>query len=66
MPSKSKAQFGKMGQLYRKGKISRKTLDDFNKGVNPKSLPARITPKKKTKHTSLDSVVKHRKEKYGV
>jgi hypothetical protein len=39
MPSKSKSQFGKMGVLYQQGKISRKTLEEFNKGVNPKKLP---------------------------
>lgn len=46
MPSKSKKQFGKMGALYSEGKISRKTLEDFNKGVHPKSLPTRVKKKK--------------------
>lgn len=45
-PSVSKKQFGKMGALYREGKISRKTLEEFNKGVNPKKLPTRAKPKK--------------------
>lgn len=40
MPAESKAQFGKMGSLYRQGKISRKTLEDFNKGVDYSKLPA--------------------------
>jgi hypothetical protein len=44
MPSKSKQQFGKMGALYKEGKISKKTLDDFNKGVSPKSLPKKKKP----------------------
>ena len=34
MPARSKAQFGKMGVLYRQGKISRKTLREYNKGVS--------------------------------
>jgi hypothetical protein len=42
MPSKSQAQFGEMGLLYSQGKISRKTLEDFNKGVHPKSLPKHV------------------------
>ena len=41
MPAKSKAQFGKMGALYREGKISKKTMEDFNKGVDYKKLPAK-------------------------
>jgi hypothetical protein len=31
-----------MGVLYSKGKISKKTLDDFNKGVHPGKLPTRV------------------------
>lgn len=46
MPSRSKKQFGMMGVLYRQGKISRKTLEDFNKGVNPKKLPTRVKSKR--------------------
>lgn len=45
MPAKSKAQFGKMGALYKEGKISRKTLDDFNKGTSPKNLPKHVKKK---------------------
>ena len=47
MPSKSKKQFGMMGVLYNEGKITRKQLEDFNKGVHPGKLPTRVTPKKK-------------------
>lgn len=50
MPAKSKAQFGKMGVLYRQGKITKAQLDDFNKGVDPDSLPghsARKPPPRK-------------------
>lgn len=42
MPAKSQAQFGKMGSLYRQGKISRETLEDFNKGVHPGDLPKKV------------------------
>jgi hypothetical protein len=45
MPSKSKAQFGEMGMLYSEGKISRKQLEDFNKGVHPNKLPEHVKPK---------------------
>jgi hypothetical protein len=45
MPSKSQKQFGKMGALYQEGKISRKTLEDFNKGVHPKKLPKQVKRK---------------------
>lgn len=31
-----------MGALYREGKISRKTLEDFNKGVHPGRLPKTV------------------------
>lgn len=46
MPSVSKKQFGKMGILYKQGKISRKTLEEFNKGVDPDKLPNKKKPKK--------------------
>jgi hypothetical protein len=36
-----------MGVLYNQGKISRKQLEDFNKGVSPKKLPLKAKPKKK-------------------
>ena len=42
MPSVSKKQFGMMGVLYKEGKISRKQLEDFNKGVHPSKLPNRV------------------------
>ena len=48
MPSKSKAQFGEMGYLYSQGKITRKQLEDFNKGVHLSELPDYVsTPTKK-------------------
>lgn len=39
MPAVSKAQFKKMFALYEEGKITKKQLDDFTKGVDYKSLP---------------------------
>lgn len=47
MPSKSKAQFGMMGMLYSQGKITRKQLEDFNKGVHPEELPEHVPQKSK-------------------
>jgi hypothetical protein len=34
-----------MGALYREGKISKKTLDEFNKGVDPDKLPKKAKKK---------------------
>jgi hypothetical protein len=42
LPSVSKKQFGMMGVLYKEHKISRKQLEDFNKGVHPGKLPTRV------------------------
>jgi hypothetical protein len=36
-----------MALLYKQGKISKQTLDDFDKGLSPKSLPKRMGTKKK-------------------
>lgn len=52
MPSRSKAQFGKMGALFSEGRISRKTLEEFNKGVDVSKLPARVKAKKKVRKVS--------------
>lgn len=41
MPAKSKQQFKKIAVLYKQGKISKQTFNDFDKGVNYKSLPKR-------------------------
>jgi hypothetical protein len=49
MPSVSKKQFGKMGVLYDQGKIDKKTLDEFNKGVHPGKLPNRVKDGKPVK-----------------
>ncbi len=45
MPARSRAQAREMGYLYSKGKISRKTLEDFNKGIKMKNLPERVSKK---------------------
>ena len=49
MPSRSKAQFGKMGALYTQGQIDRKTLEEFNQGIHMKDLPEHVKKKKKSK-----------------
>lgn len=49
MPAKSKAQFGEMGMLYSQGKITRKQLEDFNKGVDYKELPEHVAQKKRSR-----------------
>jgi len=46
MPAKSRAQFRKLAVLYKQGKISKKTLNEFNKGVSPNSLPYKVKKKK--------------------
>ena len=51
MPAKSKAQFREMGYLYSQGKITRKQLEDFNKGIHLADLPERVSrskPKRKS------------------
>jgi hypothetical protein len=45
IPAKSQAQFRKIGALYSQGKVSRKTLEDFNKGISPKELPKHVKKK---------------------
>jgi hypothetical protein len=49
MPSVSKRQFGEMGILYKQGKITKKQLDDFNKGVHLDKLPNRVKEGKPVK-----------------
>jgi hypothetical protein len=41
MPAKSKEQFIKLNILYNQGKISKKTRDEFVKGVDFSKLPDR-------------------------
>jgi hypothetical protein len=58
MPSKSKAQFGEMGRLFNQGKITRAQLEDFNKGVDYKSLPEHVGKR----HNPLEGTRKRRKK----
>lgn len=46
MPAKSKAQAGKLAVLYKQGKVSKQTLDEYLKGVKVSKLPKHA---KKTK-----------------
>ncbi len=64
MPSKSKAQFGKMGKLFSEGKISKKSLDNFNKGVDPNKLPDKVK-KSSGKVKDVAGIVAYRKKKFG-
>lgn len=48
MPVVSKAQFRKFHQMYKDGEISKKTLDEWTKGVNFRKLPKK--KKKGKKH----------------
>ena len=40
-PAKSQAQFRKMFILYKQGKITKKQLDEFTKGVRYSKLPVK-------------------------
>jgi len=46
MPAKSQAQARKIAVLYKQGKVSKKVLNDFDKGISYKSLPKRVKRKK--------------------
>jgi len=46
MPFKSEAQKRKFFVLYKKGKISKKVLDEFLQSTGKKKLPKRVTKKK--------------------
>ncbi len=46
MPARSQAQAHKIAVLYRQGKVSRKTLHEFVKGVNVGKLPKHARKKK--------------------
>ena len=48
MPFKSEAQRRKFHQLVKQGKMSQKTLDEWEKD-SPKNLPERINPKREKK-----------------
>lgn len=59
MPYKSEAQRGKFHELLKEGKISKKTVDEFDKASRGKRLPERVTPKKST-HQNSSSVLTRR------
>jgi hypothetical protein len=46
MPYKSEAQRKKFHALAQEGKMSKKTVDEFDKASKGMKLPERITPKK--------------------
>jgi len=46
-PYKSEAQRAKFQVLLKEGKISQKTVDEFNSASKGKKLPERVKPKKK-------------------
>jgi hypothetical protein len=46
-PAVSKAQFAKMFELYKDGKITKEQLDRFVGNVNYKKLPRKIGKKKR-------------------
>jgi hypothetical protein len=45
MPSTSKAQYRKMEQLFKEGRISAQELENFNSGVSYSDLPEHVAPK---------------------
>ena len=49
MPYKSDAQRRKFHALLKEGKISKKTVDEFDAASKGKKLPARVKPKTKKK-----------------
>lgn len=46
MPYKSKAQQAKFHALLNEGKISKKTVEEFDKASKGMKLPERVKPKK--------------------
>ena len=54
MPAKSKRQFRFMYAAYKRGEISKATLDDFTKGVKYKDLPDSVKKKKKKKRATTE------------
>ena len=61
MPYKSQAQQRKFHQLLKEGKISKKTVDEFDKASKGKELPDRV--KHKGPITSLAQLKKVAKAK---
>ncbi len=47
MPYKSQAQRGKFHALEAEGKISKATVDEFDRASKGKKLPVKVKPKRK-------------------
>lgn len=58
MPYKSKAQAAKFHEMLKRGEISKKTVDEFDKASKGMKLPERTAPKKIPSQSML---VKHKK-----
>ena len=56
MPYKSEAQRRKFHQLEKQGKISSKTVKQWDKETGKKKLPERISPPKESGHTKHRAV----------
>lgn len=67
MPYKSEAQRKKFHALAEEGKISKKTVAEFDKASKGKKLPERIAPKKVTppKIRSFDDIREYAKKRFG-
>jgi hypothetical protein len=46
MPYKSEAQRAKFHELLKQGKITKATVDEYDKASKGKKLPKRVKPKK--------------------
>jgi hypothetical protein len=60
MPYKSEAQRGKFHQMLKEGKISKATVDEWDKATKGKKLPSRIGPKKMRSTDDLRAEYKRR------
>lgn len=60
MPVKSKAQFRKFQAMFKRGEISKATLDEWLKGADFKRLPERVA-KKRTKRKARKKRIKKTK-----
>lgn len=60
-PYSSDAQRRKFHALLKEGKISKRTVSEYDKASKGMKLPERVTPKKK--FTSIDQVREYAKKK---
>lgn len=58
MPYKSDAQRRKFHQLLKEGKISKKTVDEYDKASKGMDLPSRVRPTKIRSLADLKAVAK--------